>query len=239
MSSGLIHSYETLGALDGPGLRLVIFLQGCPLRCRYCHNPDTWDSSAGQLTSVADIVARIQRFRPYFGQRGGVTLSGGEPLLQAAFCLEILQACQQLGVHSAIDSGGGVWNELCRQAVAAADLLILDVKAANAELWQAVTGRDGFATLLQILAELRRSQQPLWVRQVVAKSLNDSAAAMGELAALLSGLNLQRAELLPYHDMGRSKWAQLGVHYAAEELRPPSPERLSELQEILDAQRSS
>lgn len=239
MPSGLVHSYETLGALDGPGLRLVIFLQGCPLRCCYCHNPDTWDCAAGQPTTVAEIVARIQRYLPYFGSHGGITLSGGEPLLQAAFCLEILRECRRLGVHSAIDTGGGVWNDLCRQATDLADIVILDIKATNAELWQAVTGRDAFSTLLQIIADLRASQRPVWVRQVVAKGLNDSREAMRELAALVAGLNIERIELLPYHEMGRSKWDKLGLDYAAKQLQPPTPDRLADLQKVLATRRGS
>lgn len=237
MTSGHVHSYETLGALDGPGLRLVIFLQGCPLRCCYCHNPDTWETAAGQPTSVADISQRIRRFMPYFGRRGGVTLSGGEPLLQAAFCLEILRECQRLGVHSAIDTGGGVWNDVCRQATDLADIVILDIKAANAELWQAVTGRDAFSTLLQLIADLRASQRPVWVRQVVAKGLNDSPEAMRDLAALVAGLNIERMELLPYHEMGRSKWDKLGLDYAANHLQPPTPDLLADLQKVLAALR--
>ncbi len=237
MTIGCIHSYETLGALDGPGLRLVIFLQGCPLRCCYCHNPDTWETTAGHPTSVADISQRIARFMPYFGRRGGVTLSGGEPLLQAAFCLEILRECQRLGVHSAIDTGGGVWNDVCRQTTDLADIVILDIKAANAELWQAVTGRDAFSTLLQLIADLRASQRPVWVRQVVAKGLNDSPEAMHELAALVTGLNIERIELLPYHEMGRSKWDKLGLNYTAKQLQPPTPDLLADLQKVLAALR--
>lgn len=239
MTSGHVHSYETLGALDGPGLRLVIFLQGCPLRCCYCHNPDTWEVAAGRLTSVADISQRIQRFIPYFGNRGGVTLSGGEPLLQAAFCLKILRECRRLGVHSAVDTSGGVWNELCRQVCELADIVILDLKAANAELWQAVTGRDAFSTLLQIIAEFRASRRPVWVRQVVAKGLNDSPEAMRELTALIAGLNCERLELLPYHEMGRGKWEKLGLDYPAKHLQPPTPALLAELQQTLTALRSS
>ncbi|MDD4538952.1 MAG: pyruvate formate-lyase-activating protein [Lentisphaeria bacterium] len=237
MTTGRVHSYETLGALDGPGLRLVIFLQGCPLRCCYCHNPDTWDVAAGQPTSVADISQRITRFMPYFGHRGGVTLSGGEPLLQAAFCVEILRECRRLGVHSAIDTGGGVWNDVCRQAADLADIVILDIKAANAELWQAVTGRDGFSTLLQLIADFRASQRPVWIRQVVAKGLNDRPKAMRELAALVAGLNCERVELLPYHEMGRSKWEKLGLDYAAKQLQPPMPALLADLEKVLAALR--
>lgn len=235
MMTGLVHSYETLGALDGPGLRLVVFLQGCPLRCCYCHNPDTWTDDAGQPTSVADIGQRIRRYMPYFGNRGGVTLSGGEPLLQAAFCRDILRKCREMGVHSAIDTGGGVWNDLCRQAAELADIVILDIKAAKAELWQAITGRDAFPTLLELLADLRASQRPVWIRQVVAKGLNDSPKAMQELAALVAGLNIERIELLPYHEMGRSKWEKLGLPYAAEHLQPPAPALMADLQTRISA----
>lgn len=231
--SGRVHSYETMGALDGPGLRLVVFLQGCPLRCRYCHNPDTWATAVGQETRVDEIMRRIQRLRPYFGRRGGLTLSGGEPLQQPEFCRDILLACRRLGVHSALDTSGGVWDETCREIVDLADLIILDIKATDPTAWQALTGRDAFAALADLLAHLRSTSHPVWVRQVVAEGLNDQPEDMLKLLDTVSGLRLERLELLPYHDLGRSKWERLGLQYAAHDLKPPRPEVLAALRKII------
>ncbi|MGI6355352.1 MAG: pyruvate formate-lyase-activating protein [Lentisphaeria bacterium] len=231
--SGRVHSYETMGALDGPGLRLVVFLQGCPLRCRYCHNPDTWATDAGQEISVGEIVHRMQRLRPYFGRLGGLTLSGGEPLLQPEFCREILHECRRLGIHSALDTSGGVWDETCREIVDLADLIILDIKATAPAAWQALTSRDAFAALASMLTHLRSTSHPVWVRQVVAQGLNDQPEDMLKLLNIVSGLRMERLELLPYHDLGRSKWERLGIPYAADNLKPPRPEVLAALRKII------
>jgi len=234
---GRVHSYETMGALDGPGLRLVVFLQGCPLRCRYCHNPDTWATDAGEDTGVDEVMRRIQRQRPYFGRRGGLTLSGGEPLLQTDFCRELLRECRGLGIHTALDTSGGVWNEACREVVDLTDLVILDIKAAGPDAWRETTGRDAFASLTGMLAHLRQTARPVWIRQVVAKGLNDQPEDMRQLLAMVSDLLLERLELLPYHDLGRDKWRRLGLTYAAGDLEPPQREALAALQKILDDSR--
>ena len=223
---GRVHSYETMGALDGPGLRLVVFLQGCPLRCRYCHNPDTWAADGGRETDVAEIGRRLQRLLPYFGRQGGLTLSGGEPLLQPEFCRELLLECRRLGVHSALDTGGGVWDEACREIV---DLPVSADRAA----WQALTGRDAFAALTGMLAHLRSTSHPVWIRQVVAEGLNDQPEDMLKLLGMVRGLRLERLDLLPYHDLARGKWKRLGLPYAADDLKPPREETLAKLRKII------
>ena len=230
---GRVHSYETMGALDGPGLRLVVFLQGCPLRCRYCHNPDTWAADGGKDTDVAEIVRRLLRLQPYFGRRGGLTLSGGEPLRQPEFCGELLRECRRLGVHGALDTGGGVWDEACREVIDLADLVILDIKAADRAVWQALTGRDAFAALTGMLAHLRRTSHPVWIRQVVAEGLNDRPEDMLKMLGLVRDLRLERLELLPYHDLARGKWERLGLPYAADDLKPPRPETLAKLRKVI------
>ena len=214
-------------------LRLSV-TERCTLQCSYCRSkegdcPKQRELSTEEFARIVGAMAKLGVNK--------VRVTGGEPLLQAAFCLEILRECQRLGVHSAIDTGGGVWNDVCRQAANLAEIVILDIKAANAELWQAVTGRDAFSTLLQLIADFRASQRPVWVRQVVAKGLNDSPEAMHELAALVAGLNIERMELLPYHEMGRSKWDKLGLDYAANHLQPPAPDLLADLQKVLATRR--
>lgn len=234
--SGRVHSFESLGAVDGPGLRLVVFLQGCPLRCLYCHNPDTWELGAGTLMTAAAVLTRAERLRPYFQRHGGVTFSGGEPLAQPDFLEALLRGCRERGIHTAVDTGGGVWQpERTPALLALADLILLDVKAATSSAWARVAGCDRFGALEQMLAWLRRTGRPVWVRQVVAVGLNDSPAEAQSLRALLQGVRLERLDLIPCHHLGRDKWRRLGLRYSGEDLQPPTPERLRQLsRSVLD-----
>ncbi len=211
--TGRIHSIETLGALDGPGTRCVVFLQGCPLRCRYCHNPDTWDVRGGTEMSVGEVVARVSRCRPYFGDAGGLTLSGGEPLAQAHFCTEVLSACRDRKIHTALDTAGGPRTPTVQGAVALADLVLLDVKHTDPSAYRDLTGAS-LALTLAFLDHLTAIGKPFWVRQVIVPGITDSPAQVAALARLLTGRpSLQRVELLPYHSMARSKWAALNRPY--------------------------
>ena len=146
---------------------------------------------------------------------------------------EILHECRRLGIHSALDTSGGVWDETCREIVDLADLIILDIKATAPAAWQALTGRDAFAALASMLAHLRSTSHPVWIRQVVAEGLNDQPEDMLKLLNIVSGLRMERLELLPYHDLGRSKWERLGIPYAADNLKPPRPEVLAALRKLL------
>ena len=152
---GRIHSVESFGALDGPGIRYVLFLQGCPLRCLFCHNPDSWNTEGGQAIGSVDVVRDILRYESFI-RRGGVTLSGGEPLLQPDFAASILEGCRENGLHTALDTSGGVSLLACRQAVDAADMLLLDMKAANDPLFRTLTGRGMDNTLEILLQETGR-----------------------------------------------------------------------------------
>lgn len=232
--NGRIHSFESFGALDGPGLRLVVFLQGCPLRCLYCHNPDTWEFAGGTSMTVAEVMARVERQRPYFQRGGGVTFSGGEPLAQPDFLQALLRSCIERGIHTAVDTGGGVWQpQRTPTLLALADLIILDIKAASPAAWARVTGNDGFAGLEQMLGWLRQTRRPAWIRQVVAVGLNDSPDAAQQLRDLLDGVNVERLELLPCHQLGREKWRRLGLCYGGESLLPPALEQLEQLHQLV------
>ena len=215
-----VHSYESFGAVDGPGIRLVVFLQGCPLRCLFCHNPDTWPEEGGTETPVGEVVRRALRMRPYLGRSGGVTFSGGEPLLQAEAVLEATRALQAQGLHVALDTPAAL------AALDAADLVLLDVKSPTPEGFRAVTGADP-APYWNVLAHLRATGKPLWVRQVVAQGLNDTPAEKAATRALLEGLNVQRVDRLPYHELGVHKYEALGIPYRGARLAPPSKEALA------------
>ncbi|MEN6548331.1 MAG: pyruvate formate-lyase-activating protein [Armatimonadia bacterium] len=227
-----IHSIETLGALDGPGLRTVVFFQGCPLRCAYCHNPDTWAAQGTEMTAD-DIIARVQRSRPYFGRDGGVTLSGGEPLAQPQFVAELLRRCQDVGIHTAVDTSGACLNDAVKEALQHADLVILDLKHTDPDAYHALTG-GSLEQPLAFLDYVRQQRIPLWVRQVIVPGLNDTEEQARALAALLRDVpSLQRVELLPYHTMGLQKWQELGLRSPLEDTPPADPEKVKRLEHVV------
>ncbi|MEN6642503.1 MAG: pyruvate formate-lyase-activating protein [Armatimonadia bacterium] len=227
-----IHSIETLGALDGPGLRTVVFFSGCPLRCAYCHNPDTWAAQGTEMTAD-DIIARVQRSRPYFGRDGGVTLSGGEPLAQPQFVAELLRRCQDVGIHTAVDTSGACLNDAVKEALQHADLVILDLKHTDPAQYHALTG-GSLEQPLAFLDYVRQQRIPLWVRQVIVPGLNDTEEQVLALAALLRDVpSLQRVELLPYHTMGLEKWQELGLRSPLEDPPPTDPQKVKRLEQVV------
>ncbi len=234
MTTGRIHSYETLGGLDGPGMRLVVFLQGCPLRCGYCHNPDTWDVHGGTETTADEVMRRIRRSRPYFGKQGGVTFSGGEPLLQAEFVAELAAVCASEGIHTALDTAGLPLSPAVERALSVCQLVILDVKHADPARYRELTGVDGRG-MREVLDYTARARKPTWIRQVVVPGWNDRPEDVRALAALLAGHPCcERAELLPYHTMGCGKWQALGCISPFAGTPPMTAEKLGPLQQILD-----
>ena len=221
-----LHSYESFGAVDGPGIRLVVFLQGCPLRCLFCHNPDTWAIEGGTEVTAAEIVQRAKRMRPYFGKDGGgITFSGGEPLLQAPALLEAIKALHAENFHVAIDTSGAIDTPATRAVLDEADLILLDVKSPTPERFKEVTGLD-MAPTLSIFDYLKSTQKPVWIRQVVAHGLNDTEAEKAATRQMIEGLNVQRIDRLPYHELGLHKYDALGIPYRGAMLTPPSPEEL-------------
>ena len=228
MKNGLIHSIESMGLVDGPGIRTVVFLQGCALRCRYCHNPDTWckNEKAFEM-SVPELLAKLERFRPYYGTTGGVTFSGGEPLLQPEFLLGALTACKQAGIHTCLDTAGcglGDYRPILQQT----DLILLDVKHPTRQGFEAVTGHSPDESL-RFLAQAQQMGIPLWVRHVVVPGLTDGEEHFKELERYLQTLkHIQRVELLPYHTLGVHKYAALGLPYTLEGVPPLDPESLTE-----------
>lgn len=221
-----VHSYESFGAVDGPGIRLVVFLQGCPLRCLFCHNPDTWDPCGGTETPVEEIVRRARRMRPYFGEDGGVTFSGGEPLLQAPAVLEATRALQAEGIHVALDTSGALDTPKALELLDTVDLVLLDVKHPDAQRFREVTGVDQGATR-HVFDHLRATQKPVWIRQVVAHGLNATAEEKAATRAFIAGLNVERIDRLPYHELGIHKYEALGLTYRGTELSPPTKEELA------------
>lgn len=222
---GNIHSVESFGALDGPGLRYVVFLQGCPLHCLYCHNPDSWGQGEGTRRTAQEVFEDILRYRNFL-KSGGVTLSGGEPLLQADFCAELLELCRAAGIHTAIDTAGSIPLSECEKAVRLSNLLLLDIKAADAQLAQRITGMDN-SNAFALLDYAEQRFLPVWVRHVVVPDLTLDEKNLTALALRLKDYRcISYVELLPFHKMGEYKWEVLRRPYALKDTREPTQEEM-------------
>ncbi len=228
---GRIHSTETMGALDGPGLRMVVFLQGCPMRCRYCHNPDTWNADGGQEMTAEQLVQQALKYKRFYGKNGGVTFSGGEPLLQAGFVLECVKLLHEKGIHCALDTSGGIWNDEVRALLDACDLILLDIKHSDAQGFKALTGCS-INALESVLAHLKKSLTPVWVRQVIVEGFTQSEEQVRAMLDKTAGINRVKTELLPYHTLGVHKWQALGIPYALQDVQPPAKEVMENLRSI-------
>lgn len=233
--AGRIHSVETFGAVDGPGIRYVVFVQGCPLRCLYCHNPDSWAQAGGVLTDSAQVVAGILPYRNFI-RRGGVTVSGGEPLFQPEFTADILRRCKAEGLHTALDTAGSVALPLARPAIDAADLVLLDIKTLDPALHQELTGKPPEHPLAT-LEYCRSIGKPVWVRHVLVPGYTLEPDRLEALASFLAAYpNLQRVELLAFHKMGEFKWKELGERYQLYDTPAPTPAQVEEAKAIFARQ---
>ena len=213
---GRIHSVQSLGAADGPGVRSVIFLQGCPLRCIYCHNPDTWQADGGERVQSEAVIEKILRFRPYYGTDGGVTLSGGEVLRQPEFAAALLRKCREKGLHTAIDTAGIGSEEAADRVLPYTNLVICDLKFGTEAEYKRYCG-GSLASVQQFLEKVRRRGIPLWIRHVVVPGLTDSPASVQRIVqlALACGEVLQRIELLPFRKLCCVKYQQMGLPFGA------------------------
>lgn len=213
MTKGYIHSTETMGLVDGPGIRTVVFFQGCALRCSYCHNPDTWSFEGGQEISPEELLKKVLRFRPYFEKSGGgVTCSGGDPLMQPKFLLEFLKLCKENNIHTTLDTSGvglGNYDEILKYV----DLVLLDVKHYARDGYEQIT-KHSMDKFNEFAESLIKSNVPLWIRHVVVPGITDSQEHMIELKKFISKFkNIQKVELLPYHTLGVNKYEKLGIPY--------------------------
>ncbi len=230
---GSIHSWDISTGVDGPGTRFVLFTAGCPLRCLYCHNPDTWQMRDGERVSAEEVLGRVERYVPYLrAAGGGLTVSGGEPLLQPAFTKAVLQGAKERGLHTALDTAGGLGDRADDDLLAATDLVLLDIKAADHDLYRRLTGGELAPTLAfaERLAELDR---PTWVRFVLVPGHTDAPEHVRALAGFVAGLaNVERVDVLGYHRLGREKYAALGLPDGLRGVAAASPEQIREAREI-------
>ena len=235
---GLIHSYESFGTVDGPGIRFVVFLQGCPMRCKYCHNPDTWNLSGGTQTDAADVVKEALKYKNYFGEKGGVTVSGGEPLLQLDFLIELLTMLKQRGVHTCVDTSGSCFDPSDARydrLLEVTDLFLLDIKHSDPEGHLVLTGRSQDRPLA-FARYLCEHKKPMWVRHVLVPGITDDDTQLKNLRAILDTLdNVQKVEVLPYHTLGVNKYHSLGIPYPLEGTQPPEKARVENAKTLLRA----
>ena len=233
-SSGYIHSIETMGLVDGPGIRVVVFMQGCPLRCSFCHNPDTWDITSNLKLDANEVVDEIRKYRPYIEMGGGVTFSGGEPLLQSEFLLDMLKLCKKAGIHTCIDtSGTGYSRKYLDKIFKYTDLVILDIKAIKENKYKKITKRN-MDMFNYFKDKLNKSNTKLWLRQVIIPGINDTEEYILELKDYIKEFNnVEKVELLPYHTLGIEKYKKLNVKYELEDTCDMDKERCKELEELL------
>lgn len=232
---GRVHSIETFGTVDGPGIRFVVFMQGCPLKCLYCHNRDTWEVNAGNETNVDDLVSEIKRYIPYMkSSGGGVTVSGGEPLLQAKFVTTLFKKLKSSDIHTALDTAGSIpINPDIEELLQYTDLVLLDIKHIDDEKSKILTGLSN-KNNLDFAKYLDAHNIPVWIRQVLVPGYTDDKKDLLDLKNFISTLsNVEKIEVLPYHDLGKFKWKELGFEYALEATRTANSEDLERAKKIL------
>ncbi|MBU5438116.1 pyruvate formate lyase-activating protein [Tissierella sp. MSJ-40] len=230
---GRIHSLESCGTVDGPGIRFVVFVQGCPLRCKYCHNPDTWNLKDGREISVEEILKEAKKYRSYMKfSGGGITISGGEPFIQSDFVKEIFKRCKEENIHTAIDTSGYVSLDAAKEVLKYTDLVLLDIKSFNDSVYKDLTGVSNKFTL-ELAKYLSDINKPVWIRYVLVPGITDNSSDVKNLAEFLSTLeNIEKIQILPFHKLGEYKWEKLGYKYELQNITPPSKEDINLIKEI-------
>lgn len=238
---GYVHSLESFGSVDGPGVRYVIFLSGCAMRCQFCHNPDTWKMGEGQPYTPEELLKKALRYKTYWGDKGGITVSGGEPLLQIDFLTEFFRQAKAAGVHTTLDTSGNPYTEAepfyskWQKLMEYTDLVLLDIKQIDEEAHKKLTGHTN-KNILQMAEKLSEMRKPVWIRHVLVPGGSDRDDYLNRLAQFIHTLkNVERVEVLPYHTLGIFKWEKLGIPYPLGGVRLPSEERIANARKILGA----
>lgn len=236
---GYVHSLESFGSVDGPGVRYIIFLTGCAMRCQFCHNPDTWDMKQGTLYTTDELLEKAMKYRSYWKNDGGITVSGGEPLLQIDFLTELFRKAKANGIHTTLDTSGNPFtreepffskfNELMKYT----DLVMLDIKHIDDEQHKILTGCTN-KNILDLARYLSDIKKPVWIRHVLVPERSDYDEYLIKLDEFIQSLdNVQKVEVLPYHTLGAYKWDELGYEYKLKEIDPPSVERVENANQLL------
>ena len=223
--TGFLHSFTTGSAVDGPGVRLVAWTAGCHFKCRYCHNPDTWNMMNGMPVTLERAVEEIRKYRHGLKiMNGGFTLSGGEPLRQDRFAARLFAAVKEMGVHTALDTNGAEGARLSDEELETIDLVMMSIKSVDPEKHVYITGKDARPTL-EFARRLAAAKRPMWLRFVLVPGLTDSEEHVAQMAEFVAGLgNCERVDMLPFHQMGRFKWERLGIDYTLAKVEPPTSE---------------
>ena len=223
--TGFLHSFTTGSAVDGPGIRLVAWTAGCQFRCVYCHNPDTWNMMNGMAVPLDRAVAELNKYRHGLKiMAGGFTLSGGEPLMQDRFAARVMSAAKEMGIHTALDTNGYLGERLSDEELEQIDLVLLDIKSWDPERHKHLVGKD-IGPVLDFARRLAQRRRPIWLRYVLVPDLTDDEGDINHLAGFVAGLgNVERVDVLPFHQMGRYKWEKLGLNYALKDAQSPAPE---------------
>lgn len=232
---GFIHSIETMGLVDGPNIRVVIFMQGCPLRCSFCHNPDTWVKNKNKKVTSKEVVDLVRKYRAFIELGGGVTFSGGEPLLQSEFLLEMLKLCKKAGIHTCIDtSGTGYDINLIDEILKYTDLVLLDIKAIDNDKYKKITGKNMDMVNL-FIEKLKEHNNKLWLRQVIVPTINDNKDYILKLKEYIKQFNnVEKIELLPYHTMGIEKYKKLKINYKLDGIKDMDKEKCEKFENMLN-----
>lgn len=236
---GKIHSTESFGSVDGPGIRFIIFLKGCHMRCRYCHNPDTWDTASSDLRSADELLDQAERYRAYWGSTGGITVSGGEALLQIDFLLDLFRKAKARGINTCLDTSAQPFTRKepffskFRELMSLTDLVLLDIKHIDDKAHKELTQWDN-TQILDCARFLSETGVPVWIRHVLVPGVTDDDDSLHGLRSFIDTLtNVQKVEVLPYHTLGVFKWEQLGLPYSLSGIEPPTAERLANARHIL------
>lgn len=236
---GYVHSFESFGSVDGPGVRYVVFLSGCAMRCQFCHNADTWNMKVGTEYTADEVLAKALRYRSYWGESGGITVSGGEPLLQIDFLTELFQKAKAKGIHTTLDTSGQPFTKTepffgkFQQLMKYTDLIMLDIKHIDDEQHRILTGytNTNILDMAQYLAEINK---PVWIRHVLVPQRSDYDEYLVKLDDFIQSLgNVEKVEVLPYHTLGSYKWKELGMEYPLEGIEPPTKERIKNANQLL------
>lgn len=237
---GRISKFESFGSVDGPGVRFIVFLQGCPMRCLYCHNPETWAMTGGEEWTAEDVLKKALRYREYWGAEGGITVSGGEPLAQIDFVLELFRLAKEEDVHTCIDTSGApfnrspAWFSKFEELMRCTDLLLMDIKHIDAEAHKTLTGM-GNAHIIEMFRYLDEIRKPIWIRHVLVPGLTDSADDLTRTRDFIRTLhNVERVEILPYHSLAVSKYENMDKTYALKDTPMPTAESIKNANAILE-----
>ena len=232
--TGRIHSFESLGAVDGPGIRFVVFMQGCHLKCKYCQNRDTWDINSGEQYTVKQVVEKIMRYKNYIvASNGGVTLSGGEPLVQQDFVISLFQELKKQNISTCLDTSGMFTiTDKIKQIVDLTDIFLLDIKSINDETCKWLTGSSN-SLELEFAKYINEKNKRIWIRQVLVPGITDKKEDLLKLKDFLKTINVEKFEFLPYHDLGKYKWEKLGLPYELEDVRVASNKDVERAKKIM------